>query len=255
MLDTYQIKRRYTAFDEKSFSRLERTLLTMTTYSLDELTERKLVDNFYDSPEKLLMTNGIVLKKRISKEENFIKISRLHYDKQYFYMDRIREAERKLDIKPSDPFSKHFFFLSNALNSMFTSALQFDTDKLFSKMRTILVIKSEQQNRIMHGYGGLKMNLRYEKVKFENYLTHRKNEAYIVQFELLSKDDTLPLFDEFIQRVNRKFKEIFPTKENKCELALRMTAPLPTKEEMAKRKAELARLKNVENMGLGEIKE
>lgn len=252
MLDTYSMKKRYTLFDEKSYRGLVRTLLSMTTYSLEE-GERKVVTDYYlDNPEGLLMSNSIVLKRRNSRDENYLKISRLHYDKQYFYMDRIREKDRRLDIKPSDKLSDHYFFLSNALGSMFSNALQFDTDKLFGKMRVFLMTKSEEETRTMHGYSGLKMSLRYDKLKIKNNTTRRKNEAYIVQFDLLSKDDTLPLFDEFISKLNKRFKEMFLTKENKCELSLRMTAPLPSKEEMRKKQAQIARMKNI---GLGEIKE
>lgn len=252
MLDTYSIKRRFTLFDEKSYSRLIKVLLSMTTYSLDEGVKRSVTDRYLDNRDGLLMKNSIVLKRRESEKENYLKISRLHYDKQYFYMDRIREKDRILEIKPRDKLSEHYFFLSNALGSMFSNALQFDTDKLFGNMRVFLITRSEEETRIMHGYGGLKMSLRYEKLNINNKVTRRKNKTQIVQFDLLSKDDTLPLFDEFIEKLNKKFKELFLIKENKCELSLRMTAPLPSKEEARKKQAEIARMKN---LGLGEIKE
>lgn len=255
MLDIYQLKRRYTTFDDKTIGKLLKVMLAMTTYSMEEVTKKNVTDYFYDSTSNLLNENGLYLSRRRLDKEDILKIGRIHYDLQYFYMDRIREKERQRSISKKDKLSDHFFFLSNALNSMFSNALQFDTDKLFSKMHTVMRIKMQQTERYIIGYGGLKVMFRYEKTVFQNFLTRRKNKVNMVQFLLVSGDETLPIFEEFIRRVEKYCKEIFLTKESRIELALRMTMPLPSKEDARKRREELARLEALEKMGLGEIKE
>lgn len=255
MLDIFQLKRRYTTFDDKSINKLMKALLAMTTYSMDEPVQKKVEEYYYDSQANLLQENGIYLVKRVTDKDAMLKIGRIHYDKQYFYMDRIREKDRQEIIPRGDKLSDHYFFLSNALNSMFSNALKFDTDKLFEKTHTIMRMEMKQTERYMLGYGGLKMIFRYEKLSFENYATHRKNNTNLVQFKLVSGDETLPVFEEFIRRLEKYCKEIFLTKESRLELALRMTKPLPSKQDMRQFKIEMARKQALEKMGLGEIKE
>ena len=91
--------------------------------------------------------------------------------------------------------------------------------------------------------------IRHEKLKIQNMLTKRKNYTEIVQLKLLSAEDTLPLFEDFITRVERHCKEIFYTKDSKYEIAIKNTKPLPTREERKKHKEEMLRKKAMENSG------
>ncbi len=243
MLDIFEIERRYTVFDKKTFSRLITLLKTMTTYTMDKPYKRKVVDYYFDNEEMLLEKNELLLRKRVLKNKAQLKIKRFHYDPSYYYRDSLRANEREKDIGVFDSLARHYFFLNNALNSMFTHNLQFDPDKLFDQMRVIMVIKSKQEIRKLFGYGGLKVEITNEKLSLENKITNRKNNFEIVQFKLVSPEDTLPVFKDFITRIERHCKEIFYTRDSKYEIAYRMTRPLPTKEEAKKRQEELLRQK------------
>lgn len=239
MLNIFKLERRYSVFDEKTYFRLIKILDTMTTYTLDTPVRNKLTDFYYDNEARLLEKNELLLRRRVWKNKAELKIKRRYFAPEYYYSDNLRSHEREREIGMNDSLSRHYFFLNNALNSMFSNNLQFDPDKLFDQMRVVMVIKIDQEIRKLFGYGGLKVEIKYEKLKIENKQTRRKNKTELIQFKLLSPDDTLPIFEDFIARVEKHCKEIFYTKDSKYEIAFRMTQPLPSKEEIKKRIEEL----------------
>ncbi len=249
MLNIFKQERRYTVFDKNTYVRLLKIIGTMTTYTLDAPTRRKIVDYYYDNENRLLDQNELLLRRRVFSSDAQLKIKRKYFNPDYFYTDNLRSHEREKDIGINDPLSKHYFFLNNALNSMFSNNLQFDPDKLFEQVRVNLTIKIDQENRKLFGYGGLKIEIRQEKLNIFNKLTNRKAKTELLQFKLLSSEDTLPLFEDFITRVERHCKEIFYTKDSKHEIAIKNTRPLPTKEEIKKHKEEMLRRKAFEESG------
>lgn len=249
MLNIFKQERRYTVFDKNTYVRLLKIIGTMTTYTLDAPTRRKIVDYYYDNENRLLDQNELLLRRRVFSSDAQLKIKRKYFNPDYFYTDNLRSHEREKDIDINDPLSKHYFFLNNALNSMFSNNLQFDPDKLFEQVRVNLTIKIDQENRKLFGYGGLKIEIRQEKLNIFNKLTNRKAKTELLQFKLLSSEDTLPLFEDFITRVERHCKEIFYTKDSKHEIAIKNTRPLPTKEEIKKHKEEMLRRKAFEESG------
>ena len=76
MLNIFKQERRYTVFDEKTFSRLLKTIKTMTTYTLDTPVKRKLTDYYYDNANNLLEENELEFMEQelwISKKLKSIK--------------------------------------------------------------------------------------------------------------------------------------------------------------------------------------
>lgn len=249
MLNIFKLERRYTVFDSGTYARLIKLVSTMTTYTLDSPTKKRLTDYYYDNDNRLLDENELLLRRRVCGLQAELKIKRKYFNPDYFYTDNLRSHEREKIIGANDPLSKHYFFLNNALNSMFSNNLQFDPDKLFEQVKVNLIIKIEQENRKLFGYGGLKIEIRQEKLKIVNKLTRRKANSEIIQFKLLSAEDTLPLFEDFITRLERHCKEIFYTKDSKHEIAIKNTKPLPTKEEIKKHKEEMLRKRAFEEAG------
>ncbi len=239
MLNIFKINRRYGVFDEKTYGRFIELLQSMTTYTMDSPETSKVVDYYYDSPTGILEQNELLLRRRVMGRKAELKIKRRYFSEKYMYSDSLREHEREKEIAPRDPLSKHYFFLNNALNSMFSNNLQFDPDKLFEQMRVIMILSVKQESRKLFGYGGLKVEVRHEDIKIENKKTGRKNRTEQIQLRLLSGDDTLPIFEDFISRVEKRCKEIFYTRDSKFEIAYRMTKPLPSKEEQQKRNEQL----------------
>ena len=249
MLNIFKLERRYTVFDDKTYSKLLKTIKTMTTYTLEEPVKKDLTDYYFDNSKNLLDENELLLRKRVCGSKAELKIKRKYFNPQYFYTDNLRSHEREKEINAYDSLSKHYFFLNNALNSMFSNNLQFDPDKLFEQMVVYLTIKIKQETRTLFGYGGLKVEVKRERLKIYNKRTKRKAKSEIIQFKLLSAERTLPLFEDLITRVERHCKELFYTKDSKHEIAIKITKPLPSKEERKKMKEEMLRQKALEESG------
>jgi len=248
-MDILKMEKRYYVFDERTFSRLIKLLSTMTTYTMDEPEKRKLIDYYYDNKENMLEKNELFLRRRVFGKKAQLKIKRRYYQPEFYYSDNLRSNEREMEINANDPLSKNYFFLNNAINSMFTKTLQFDTDKLFEKMHATMIIKIKNEKRFLFGYGGLKVEISQDILDAENLTTKRKNKTEMVQFRLVSPENTLSLFEDLITRVERHCKELFYTQDSKYEAAFKITRPLLTREEKMKVKEEILKKKQMQEAG------
>jgi len=248
-MNILKMEKRYYVFDEKTFSRLIKLLRTMTTYTMEKPEKRKLTDYYYDNKENMLEKNELFLRRRVYGKKAQLKIKRRYFHPEFYYSDNLRSNERETEINATDALSKHFFFLNNALNSMFTNTLQFDTDKMFEKMHSTMIIGINQDRRFLFGYGGLKVEISQDILNAENLVTKRKNKTEMVQFRLVSPENTLPLFEDLITRLERHCKEIFYTQDSKYEAVYKITQPLLTKEEKLKLKEEILKKKQMQDAG------
>lgn len=245
-MNIFKKERRYYVFEDKTFSKVIKLLKTMTTYTMDEPKKRKIVDYYYDNKEFMLEKNELLLRRRVFGKKAELKIKRRFFRPEFYYSDNLRSHERETEINANDALSRHFFFLNNALNSMFTSTLQFDTDKMFEKMQVTIILKINQETRILYGYGGLKVEIAQNLIEVQNLLTKRKNKTEVIQFKLVSPKHTLPLFEDLITRVERHCKELFYTQDSQYEAGFKITRPLLSKEEKTNLKKEIERKKQLQ---------
>ena len=242
-----KIERRYFVFDKHTINHLLDKIKNLGTYRLDtKPTKKTVLDLYFDSPNKLLEDNGLILRKRILGAKSILKLKRRFEMPEFFYYDGIRQHEREKEINTSDPLSKHLFFLNNALNSMFSSGLKIDTDNIFKSLEVILTIKHKHKIYKVFGYGGLKIEVRHQKMYIKNFQTKRKNKTEIIEIKMVSAENTHQLFEDFIKRIEKHCKEIVYTKDSRLEMALRLTKPLPTR---AEKKALLEAKKKAEEQG------
>lgn len=249
MLDILKLERRYMVFDANSFNHFIRECRGLTTYTLDRPEFCTITDVYMDNDKKILEQNELLLRKRIIGNKAILRIKRLHPNPQFFYSDNLRAHEREKEINPRDKLSKHFFFLNNALNSMFTNTLKFDPDKLFEQMQVTLIMKMKQTRYLLFGYGGLKVELTNQKIQVQNNVTKRKNNTELIQIKLLSNENTYNLFEDFVTRIEKHCKEIFYTQDSRYDIGKNVTKPLPTKEERKKMKLEALKRKAAEENG------
>jgi hypothetical protein len=99
-------------------------------------------------------------------------------------------------------------------------------------MQVTLTIDISETCYKLFGGGGLKVEIRDQKLKFRNYLTKRKSTCDLIQIVMLSEDNTLPYFEDFYKRLEKRCKEIFYTTDSRYGIGERMTKPLPSKAEL-----------------------
>lgn len=242
-----KIERRYFVFDKHTIKHLLEKIKNLGTYSLDpKPTKKTVLDLYFDSPKKLLEENGLILRKRILGSKSVLKLKRRFEMPEFFYYDGIRQHEREKEINTSDPLSKHLFFLNNALNSMFSNGLKIDTDNIFKSLEVILTLKHKHKIYKVFGYGGLKVEIRHQKMVIKNFQTKRKNKTEIIEIKMVSAENTHQLFEDFIKRIEKHCKEIVYTKDSRLDMALRLTKQLPTR---AEKKALLEAKKKAQEQG------
>lgn len=238
MLKITQTQRRYRVFDKKTVKRLVGVIKTLSTYTVEGPFRSKIIDVYYDSDKGILAENNLILRKRIFGAKSEIKLKRSVVSPDFIYADTLRKHEREQKVATKDPLSKHYFFLNNALNSMYTNALKFDPDKLFEQMKVVLTIDIPRHTYKVFGPGGFKAEINGEVFKVKNFATKRKNTTEFLQIKLVSGETTLPYYEDFITRIEKYCKEILYTTDSRYEVAMNVTKPLPTKEELAKMKIE-----------------
>ena len=231
MLDVLQIEKRYFVFDKNTLHHFISKCNGLGRYTVERSNRLNIVDLYYDSPAELLEKNNLLLRKRVIGSKAIIRIKRKFVQAQFFYSDNIRRHEREKEVNASDALSEHFLFLNTALQSMFSTQLKIDTDHIFKNLGVILTIKTKQQNYKLFGSMGLKAEIRHQRIFVNNLKTKRKNKTELIEIKMISSDNTLPYFEDFIKRIEKHCKEIFYTKDSKYDMALRLTQPLPTKEE------------------------
>ncbi len=231
MLDVLKTQRRYFVFDENTFKHFLEKVNSLARYNVEYSHKDVVLDLYFDSEKKLLEENGLILRKRIVGNKSVLKLKRRFLSAQFMYSDNIRKHEREREVPTTDPLSKHFYFLSNALNSMFSTPLKIDTDNLFKDMKITVEIKDKQTTYKVFGYGGFKAEIAHQVISIKNNVTNRKNKTEIIEVEMKSADSTLQLFEDFVTRIEKHCKEIFRTTDSKYEIALRLTKPLPSKAE------------------------
>lgn len=240
MLDVLDLQKRYYVFDKNTIKEFIKTCKGFTAYTLENPTKSKSTDVFYDNNKRILEENGLLLRKRILGAKSQIKLKRRFSEPQHFYSDALRKHEREKEVSTKEPLSKHFFFLNNALNSMYSSSLNFDPDKLFEQMRIILTIDVKETSWKVFGPGGFKAIINHDIMSIQNYQTKRKNNTELIQIKMLSGESTLPYFQDFIKKIEKHCKELFFTQDSRYEIAQRLTKPLPTKEELKRLQRERA---------------
>lgn len=236
MLDVFQTEKRYYVFDNKTFVRFLDKCKKLGRYTIEKPKKSTILDFYFDSKNRLLDQNSLVLRKRVLGSKSIIKLKRKFSVPQLFYSDSIRKNEREKEIPTSDPLSKHLFFFNNALNSMYSTTLKFDPDSIFKGLEVILTIKIKQTSYTVLGFGGFKAEIRHQRLFVKNFITKRKNTSELIEIRMTSADSTLPKFEDFIRRIEKHCKEIFYTKDNKYDLATRLTKPLPSKAELRLKK-------------------
>ncbi len=236
MLDVFQTEKRYYVFDNKTFVRFLEKCRKLGRYTIGKPKKSTILDFYFDSKNRLLDQNNLVLRKRVLGNKSILKLKRRFNIPQLFYSDSIRKNEREKEVPTSDPLSKYLFFFNNALNSMYSSTLKFDPDNIFKNLEVILTIKIKQTSYTVLGIGGFKAEIRHQILIFKNYITKRKNSSELIEIKMTSQDSTLQMFEDFIKRIEKHCKEIFYTKDNKYDLATRLTKPLPSKAELKLKK-------------------
>lgn len=211
----------YTAFSKNTFKNFLRLQVDLPMYNF--IGEgRSFVDEIYfDSPNNLLASAGILLSKVVEGGKAYFKVEREDY-----LFEKNFSKEKKIFVHPigvRDSVSDHMMFLIDGITSFFTTKFSIDFENILKVVVPKIEINSKVENfKILSGTG-FKGEMLFEEIKFKNNFTHKKGETNLITIKHSSSKTLLNDFNLFIEKVERYCKEIMPISDTKYQIALRLT--------------------------------
>lgn len=211
----------YVAFSKQTFKNLIKLDYEMPMYEFIGEKRYSSEEIFFDTPNNLLESAGIILSKVIEDGKAYFKIEREEYS-----FERKLSFGRKAFIQPAgihDTIVDHTMFLTDGISSMFSTKFNIDFQNVFKMAVPKLELRSKiEVFKILSGIG-FKGEMTFEEIKIVNNFTKRKTDLNMVSIEQKSSSVLTKEFQEFAAKLEKYCKELTPTDESKYQLASKMT--------------------------------
>lgn len=213
--------RTYTVFAKSSYRNVLRLEADMPMYNFVGEGRYMVEEIYYDSPNNLLASAGILLSKVVEDGKAFFKVER----EDYLYEKKLSK-QKKIFVHPiglKDGVQDHTIFLINGITSFFTTKFSIDLENILKVVVPKVEIRTKVDSfKILSGTG-FKGVMTFEEVKIKNNFTKRKADVDMLKIELASSESTKKDFLTFIEKLEKYCKEIMPISDSKYQIALRMT--------------------------------
>lgn len=211
----------YTAFSKQTFKNIIKLDHEMPMYEFVPERRYSVDEIFFDTPNNLLASAGIILSKVIEDGKAYFKIER----EEYSFEKRLSSG-RKVFIQPAglrDTIVDHTLFLTDGISSMFSTKFNIDFQNVFKMAVPKLELNSKiDVLKILSGVG-FKGEISFEEIKIINYFTKRKSDLNMVTIEQKSSSVLTKEFQEFATKLEKYCKELTLTNESKYQIAIKMT--------------------------------
>lgn len=213
--------RTYTVFAKSSYKNILRLETEMPMYNFIGEGRYMVEEVYYDSPNNLLASAGILLSKVVEGNKAYFKVEREDY-----LFEKNLSKEKKIFVHPiglRDGVQDHMLFLINGITSFFTTKFSIDFENILKVVVPKVEIRTKVDAFKVLSGTGFKGVMTFEEVKFKNNFTKRKAELDMLKIERASSEATAKDFLTFIDRLEKYCKEIMPISDSKYQIALRMT--------------------------------
>lgn len=211
----------YTLFDKKSYKSVLQIDANLPLYSFVPAGEKNTLEIFFDTPNNLISSAGIMLSKVIEKDKAYFKVER----EEFVRLKKIK-TEKKVFIQPAgikDSIKDHSLFLIDGISSLYSTKFNIDLENVLKSVEPRIEIETRATCfKVLSGtkFKGL-MSL--ENVRIKNFLTKRKADLNMLQVEQEDSLKTYDGFDEFIKSLEKNCKEITEIDDSKYQIATRLT--------------------------------
>lgn len=176
---------------------------------------------YYDTPDRLLTTSGILLSKFSENGEYFFKVEKLNFLPTASILYKNSNFIHK--IQPKDEPIHHSYYIINGITSIFSTIFTIDLEHILKRVKPIYIIDKESSVYRAFKSNGFKCLISFEKVVYLNKKTKIKKhnnevEVYFIGLKSLEKD-----YNEFIFKLEKYSKDIIKKKETRYEFAERTT--------------------------------
>lgn len=217
----YEGVKNYTVFDKKSYKNILDLDLGLTRYSFNGMGRNVTVEVFFDTPNNLLASAGIILSKVIEGNAAYFKVEREEFIKRKTLL-----TEKKVFIQPAgikDQISDHALFLIDGITSLFSTTFNIDLENVLkSSLPKIEIETKADVFKVLSGtmFKGV---MHFENVKVKNFFSKKRAELNLLKVEHEAPASSFNEFNEFVGLLEKYCKEITPTDDSKFQIALRLT--------------------------------
>ena len=178
-------------------------------------------ETFYDTKNNLLESAGIILCKVVDEGKAYLKI-----DREENLIENKTKDQRKLyihQIGVNDSIEDNMYYIIDGITSLFSTNFSIDLENVIKNVEPKIEIKTKLTIlKVLNGTG-FKAEINMEEVKIKNLFKRKKAKTNLLIIEKSSSKNNMKDFEEFIVELEKRCKEITPTKETNYEMAKRMT--------------------------------
>ena len=211
----------YTLFDKKSYRSVLEIDSKLPLYSFVPAVGKVSVEMFFDTPNNLLSSAGIILSKVVEGDKAYFKVER-----EELVRNLKIKTEKKVFVQPAgikDTIQNHSLFLIDGISSLYSTKFSIDLENVLKSVEPRIQIETTASCfKVLSGtkFKGL-MSL--ENVRIKNFSTRKKAEVNMLQVEQESSIIGYDGFNEFIKSIEKHCKEIIETDDTKYQIATRLT--------------------------------
>ena len=213
--------KRYNVFQKKSFKKVLELYAYMPSYEFAGDRVGYKTETFYDTKNNLLESAGIILCKVVDEGKAYLKI-----DREENLIENKTKDQRKLyihQIGVNDSIEDNMYYIIDGITSLFSTNFSIDLENVIKNVEPKIKIKTKSTIlKVLNGTG-FKAEINMEEVKIKNLFKRKKAKTNLLIIEESSSKNNMKDFEEFIVELEKRCKEITPTKETNYEMAKRMT--------------------------------
>lgn len=206
----------YKVFDKSSFKRILNldSLIEGFSFFYDGKEKEEII--FYDTPNNLLESAGIILSIVRNSKKALLKIE---LEKELVESSKSQRKVYTHDLNGSDDIEKNKYYIIDGITSFFSTNFSIDFDYIIKNLKPKIKVNIENNIiKILNGYA-FKGQMNFYNVKINNTFKNKKAKTFLLKVEQTSTETNLKTFNDFIRELEKFCKEITPTTDSLFEIS------------------------------------
>lgn len=194
--------------------------------------EKKIkgLEIFYDTPNNLLSSAGIVLSKQFEDSSAFFKVRKLSY-----LPTELRKPSQKFSLaecNAKDTPKDYPLQIATAINNAFSNIFTIDLVEVVKQTVPKYEVKVKGNLYSLKSGSGMRGHILFEKVKYRDFVSGKKVKKQGATVMLPADPSFKKETQEVLDAVERKCKELLLYKESRFEIAQRVLNPKITNKKL-----------------------
>ncbi len=217
-----EIEKKFRVDSKKAINQMLSAPLIVNNYEFSVISEDKVLDVYYDTPQMFLKSAGVLIRTRtVGKTKNItIKTDTQLVKTAYGTYTTCKEFN--YEIPYYDTIFNYIELIMKNIPFSVYARLKVDLLSVLNSMRPFLVV--DQKSTRFHVYSNLfKCQYIFSQVKYVNQENGKKEKDFIIELQSYPDNVNLEKFFEFASRIEKSVKPIFAFDKTKFEMGLELT--------------------------------